>query len=354
MMKKKTLLILMSLVLAAAGGLSGCGAGDSTAEAASSAASGAETSTDEGASESDGGTKTSGRDISQTAAYQLYHDAYEVPLVEETATLDNIDDFAELGDLSGLTASLYHDDSADVSSYPDMIGRLVGYRVSYDEAALGTTVTMDYVGTIDGTAFEGGSAENADLELGSGSFIDDFEDQLVGARPGDTVEVHVTFPETYQSEELQGKDAVFTCTIHAVWQNFWDAVIAAVTVRQLPQSIYDLMLETVQANYEQLGANYGMTGEQYREAIGAVQTMEQEARQEAKWVMANLAVLKSLGVTQDSDVYREMETNLLSLSGYETMADAEADGLTAEQVGVSVQYYLAMTELLKSLAMITG
>ena len=83
-----------------------------------------------------------------------------------------------------------------------------------DEAAAdGDTVTMDYVGTIDGEAFEGGTAEAADLTLGSGTFIPGFEEQLVGVKAGETKEVKVTFPEDYHAEELKGKDAVFTCNI---------------------------------------------------------------------------------------------------------------------------------------------
>lgn len=83
-----------------------------------------------------------------------------------------------------------------------------------DEAAEnGDTVTMDYVGTIDGEAFEGGTADAADLTLGSGTFIPGFEEQLVGVKAGETKEVKVTFPEDYHAEELKGKDAVFTCNI---------------------------------------------------------------------------------------------------------------------------------------------
>lgn len=71
----------------------------------------------------------------------------------------------------------------------------------------GDTVNIDYVGTVDGVEFEGGSTDGAgtDLVIGSGSYIDGFEDQLIGAHPGDTVEVNVTFPEDYGVEDLNGK-----------------------------------------------------------------------------------------------------------------------------------------------------
>ena len=80
----------------------------------------------------------------------------------------------------------------------------------------GDTVVIDYAGTIDGVAFDGGSAKGHSLVLGSGSFIPGFEDQLIGAAAGSDVEVHVTFPEEYHAKELAGKEAVFACTVHEV------------------------------------------------------------------------------------------------------------------------------------------
>jgi trigger factor len=80
----------------------------------------------------------------------------------------------------------------------------------------GDQVTIDFVGKIDGEAFEGGSAEGAQLVLGSGSFIPGFEDQLVGAKPDSDVVVKVTFPEEYQAAHLAGKEAEFEVKVTAV------------------------------------------------------------------------------------------------------------------------------------------
>ncbi|HPY79424.1 MAG: trigger factor [Erysipelotrichaceae bacterium] len=82
-------------------------------------------------------------------------------------------------------------------------------------AALGDTVVLDFAGSIDGKLFDGGSAKNHELELGSGTFIPGFEDQLVGVKAGDHVHVNVTFPENY-TPELKGKTALFECEIHEV------------------------------------------------------------------------------------------------------------------------------------------
>ncbi|MGX6961813.1 trigger factor [Vagococcus xieshaowenii] len=85
-----------------------------------------------------------------------------------------------------------------------------------DAAEAGDTVVIDYKGMKDGVAFDGGTAENQSLELGSNTFIPGFEEQLIGAKAGDAVEVKVTFPEEYHSEDLAGADAVFEVTVHEV------------------------------------------------------------------------------------------------------------------------------------------
>lgn len=77
-------------------------------------------------------------------------------------------------------------------------------------------VLLDYAGTVDGVAFEGGTAEDQTLELGSGTFIPGFEEQLIGISAGEDRDVKVTFPEQYHAAELAGKDAVFACKVKAV------------------------------------------------------------------------------------------------------------------------------------------
>ena len=89
--------------------------------------------------------------------------------------------------------------------------------IDVDTAAKkGDIVNIDFVGSVDGVKFDGGSAEGYDLTLGSGSFIPGFEDQLIGTKKGEKKDVKVTFPEDYHAEELKGKEAVFECTVNAV------------------------------------------------------------------------------------------------------------------------------------------
>ena len=83
-------------------------------------------------------------------------------------------------------------------------------------AETGDTVVIDFVGSVDGVEFDGGKGDNFSLELGSGQFIPGFEDQLVGSKAGDKVDVNVTFPEDYQAADLAGKDALFVTTVHEV------------------------------------------------------------------------------------------------------------------------------------------
>ena len=103
--------------------------------------------------------------------------------------------------------------------------RLAESREAQDRPAqLKDTVTIDFVGKTDGKEFEGGSAQGFDLTLGSGQFIPGFEDQVVGMNVGETKDVNVAFPEDYQAEELKGKPAVFTVTLHKITEKVLPAL----------------------------------------------------------------------------------------------------------------------------------
>ena len=136
-----------------------------------------------------------------------------------TATVDIKPD-VKLGDYKGLSITK-HDNTvsdADVDSeIEDKRQQQAELVLKEDKpAAKGDTVVIDYVGTIDGKKFDGGSADNYSLELGSNSFIPGFEDQLVGHKADDKVDVKVTFPKDYHAKDLAGKDANFAVTIHEV------------------------------------------------------------------------------------------------------------------------------------------
>ena len=81
----------------------------------------------------------------------------------------------------------------------------------------GDYVNIDFVGKVDGVAFEGGSAQGYELKLGSNTFIDGFEEQVVGMKPGEKKTIKVTFPKEY-TENLAGKDATFDITLHKIYR----------------------------------------------------------------------------------------------------------------------------------------
>ncbi|WP_422027634.1 trigger factor [Roseovarius sp.] len=111
---------------------------------------------------------------------------------------------------------------ADDGAVDDALKNLAENAQNFEDRKKGTKakdgdqVVIDFVGRVDGEAFEGGSAEDYPLVLGSNSFIPGFEEQLVGVKQGEEKVVTVTFPEEYQAEHLAGKEAEFTCTVKAV------------------------------------------------------------------------------------------------------------------------------------------
>ena len=126
----------------------------------------------------------------------------------------------ELGQYKDLEVTKYDREVTD----EDVEESLENRRTQFAELVIkedapaeeGDTVVIDYEGSIDGEVFEGGSATNYSLELGSDSFIPGFEEQLIGAETGSEVEVKVTFPEDYHAEDLAGKEAVFNVTVHEI------------------------------------------------------------------------------------------------------------------------------------------
>jgi trigger factor len=126
---------------------------------------------------------------------------------------------AELGEYKGLEVGRKEEDVPDEIVETEVERIRNGFaRLETVErpAAAGDSVLIDFEGTLDGKAFEGGKAEDYLLELGSGSLIDNFEEQLTGAKAGDEVNVDVTFPDEYQAEHLAGEDAVFAVKVKEV------------------------------------------------------------------------------------------------------------------------------------------
>ncbi|MFO1105181.1 MAG: trigger factor [Amaricoccus sp.] len=145
-----------------------------------------------------------GQDIEVSMTYEA------LPAVPELA-------FSDL-QLERLVAEI--DEAAVSEALANLASAATDFGPSEDghAAQSGDQVTLDFAGSIDGTPFEGGSAEDFPLVIGSGSFIPGFEDQLIGVKAGDERDVTVTFPESYGAAHLAGKEAVFACKIKSVAQ----------------------------------------------------------------------------------------------------------------------------------------
>lgn len=125
----------------------------------------------------------------------------------------------KLGDYKGLEGKMLDTEATDddiaeeLKNMQDRNSRLI--TVEDRAAEMGDTAEIDFEGFVDGKAFDGGKGENYPLELGSGSFIPGFEEQVAGHKPEEEFDVNVTFPEEYDAK-LAGKDAVFKCKIHEI------------------------------------------------------------------------------------------------------------------------------------------
>lgn len=138
---------------------------------------------------------------------------------------DYVDRYAQNVELGNYKGIEYEKTSVEVTDdeVQSKVDAFVDGLATYDkdttsEAKNGDTVNIDFVGTVDGEEFDGGNTNGSgyDLVLGSGSFIDGFEDQIVGHKAGDTFVVKVTFPENYGKDNLNGKDAEFKTTLNYI------------------------------------------------------------------------------------------------------------------------------------------
>lgn len=303
-----------------------------------------------------------------------------IPVVEDTVEDLGIDAFMTAGDYMGVQVSedvitVTEEDvdaqiSTNLSSYPLVI------TDTESTVEIGDTVNLDYSGSMDGVVFDGGTAEGYDLVIGSGSFIDDFEEQLVGMHVGEDGEVEVTFPDPYDNNpDFAGKDAVFTVKINQIKRTLtevneeWLAANAegkteeeyrqsiketleksnkssaamtnfceTVEFLQFPQDRVDYCLEQMQSYYEMYASMYGMT---YEDFIAAMGMTEDDVLEEAKNAVRNWLVLDYVcekeGVTAESDIYQQYQKDALEGSGFSTLDDALAAGVSEWDIDYSTK-----------------
>ena len=249
----------------------------------------------------------------------------------------------------------------------------IDYDVSLTVAD-GDMINIDYVGTIDGEEFEGGNSNNAgyDLTIGSGTFIDDFEQQLIGSHPGDDLTVEVTFPEDYYDDAVAGKDAVFAVSVNGLYvapdfddaflvnnglatdeittadeyresiaKNYYDEklneflstyIVENSTVNTYPKDFVKLTKQTTKYNdqmmmsyYNQMFSSYGMeaytnvwdvTGDE--DELAYEKSLSERAKDSVKEAMVYQAIFEKAGLTIDMEAAKaEMNEE----NGDETYAD---------------------------------
>lgn len=196
-MKKR--LVMTLIVGAVAMSLCACGGKDKAEDAANTT----QTETTQEATE-EAGTQESEVKVSERTDYVGFED-----LVTE--------DYVTIPEYTSMTVQAEKPEVTDETIESYINKGIVSYYLIKDRAIEnGDIVLIDYVGKKDDVAFEGGSQEGCTLEIGSGSFIEGFEEGLIGVMPGETVDLNLTFPENCGAEELAGADVVFTVTVHGI------------------------------------------------------------------------------------------------------------------------------------------
>ncbi len=179
--------------------------------------------------------------------------------------IDKYASYCTLGDYKGIEYNAISTEVTDDLIQQQVDSLLSSYAttnyVTSGTAKLGDTVNIDFIGRVDGVEFEGGNSNGAgyDLTLGSGTFIDDFEDQIVGHKVGDVFDVNATFPEDYTpNPDLAGADAIFEVTLNSiqetVYPEYTDAFVAsytdASTIEEYEKQIRDNLIESYKTSDE--------------------------------------------------------------------------------------------------------
>ena len=257
-------------------------------------------------------------------------------------------------------------------------------------AKLGDTVMIDYEGSVDGVPFEGGKADNSPLELGSHSFIDTFEDQLVGHKAGEEVDVNVTFPEQYHAADLAGKPALFKVKINDVTtkelpklddefasevsefetlaeykedvkkqleakkaeeakREQEDEAIAAIveaSEMEIPEAMIQTQCEDMVNEFAQRISQSGLTMEQYMQFSGqTVQGLMDQVRPEAETRIKTSLVLEAVVKAENIEVSdEEVNAEIEKMAGMYGMDVAQLTQLMGDAEKASMKNQMAITK----------
>lgn len=190
----------------------------------------------------------------------------------------------------------------------------------------GDTVYISYVGKKDGVAFEGGTSEGTNLVIGSGSYIDGFEDGLIGVEVGKTVDLNLTFPKDYHNTDLAGKAVVFTVTVKTITRNVYPTL----------SSVGETMAQEM--GFENLAA--------YEKSV--IESMKTEYVWTEKIInLSTVAKFPEKELKKNTEYYETLYQNLVSSYGQDavnTAVKTSAENRTKEEL---VGYYIAQKENIK-------
>lgn len=291
----------------------------------------------------------------------------------ENALDFNVEDYVKLGEYKNLKVQYPIPEvlEEDVQfSIEELQEENKEYKEITDRAAQeGDSVNIDYTGVIDGEAFEGGSDTDYELVLGSGDFLEDFENSLIGKNSGEATTFPVTFPEDYFDEEMAGKEAEFTVTINKISEvnvpEYNDEFVAKVTdystteeyedyirgdlmvsaqeesisasgeealalavenatLDGYPQELYDFYYDETVAGYEFYASLMGMEYEDFIEQMGEDSIEDATIAQVNEFLVVQ-AIAEKEGLTITEDNYKEEAKDLMEENEYESLEEFEAD-----------------------------
>ncbi len=332
-----------------------------------------------------------------TTAESSGEETEETATERETVDVDTLpddgpwSDYISIGDYNGLTFS-----AEDLAVSDEDVMLMVKYNlysagmdmldVTDRAAELGDVVTMDYVGTIDGEEFDGGSATDAILFLGSDTYIDGFEEGLVGATIGEEVVLNLTFPEDYSTTDLAGKDCQFTVTISAISEAdvsddaiselsgevyttadayiahirsneekdvrdalLWEALEGITEVKSYPEKTLTDLLQSEIAYYDSVASGYfGMTLEELVSSYYGYTFEEFEAEVQSSieaYLLRTLiaeAIIDQEGISLSDEELTEVQESIASYYGYSSV-DALIEAYDEESLQEAVNMDIALS-----------
>ena len=334
-----------------------------------------------------GGTKSEDG-AAQTVSDGNVLSAYKLSFGEHPAA-----DYVTLGNYKGLEISAskvsYDEEDYEIQTKQVYFGYNGSAKQITDRpVALLDMVNIDYEGKKDGVAFDGGTAQGANLLIGSGQFIDGFEDGLIGVMPGETVDLDLTFPEAYGNADLAGQAVVFTVTVNyiaemedagvgaigiadvntvdalrahvknvmdqqaedeyltAAQDEVWTQIMEEAVFEELPESMIRENKEYYALMLDKMAANYGMDAKTYVEAYG--QNYDEVLDEYAELYSKQILVVQAIADAEGLDISEEaLDTRIQEYAdsvGID-VADMLNRGLTKEDYRKSFLYEDVMNYL---------